>query len=111
MDVVEIKLYKYFVFSSRDGQAKAAILLYGDSGYIGSVCFRGDEQPLQSAEKYQDGSYVLHYRYDDLDDIVDMLRNEKPVYLIYNADGNNFSCISTTEEPVGETELWSVLNI
>jgi hypothetical protein len=103
-EVVEITLYKYSVYSSRDGYGKGVIRLYGSNGYIGFLAFMGGDQALPSARKYPEGWYGLYYRYDAFNDIVDMLRNESPVYLIYNPVGSHNSCISTSEEIVGEEE-------
>ena len=103
-DRVEITGYKYYVFSSRDDGAKAVIILSGDNGVIGYVHFSGGDRALLEARRFDNGRYLLHYRYSELDDIVDMLRNEKPIYLIYQPEGTNNSRISTTSEPVGEGE-------
>jgi hypothetical protein len=102
-DILEIKKYQYYVFSSRDGSAKTVMFVYGSSGaQIGYVYFQSDEQPLPQASKLQDGNILLYYRYADLPVLVDMLRNESPIYLIY-ASGMN-SRISTLAEAVGEGE-------
>jgi hypothetical protein len=102
-DVHEIKEYKYYVFSSRDSSiAKAVVLLYGDSGYLGGAFFGNAGESLKPAEKFPSGVYGLYYAYEDLPAITDMLRNEKPVYLIYSGADN--SRLSTIAEPVGEGE-------
>lgn len=100
----EIKQYKYYTFSSRDAsKANSVILFYGTSGYLGAAFFSNDEDTsLEPAVKHPSGVYGLRYRYSDLPIIIDMLRNEKPVYLIFNGERN--SRISTTPEPVGEGE-------
>ena len=51
-----------------------------------------------------DNFVVLNLNISWLADIIDMLRNEKPVYFIRNNDRGIFS-ISTEEEPVGEEEF------
>ena len=100
---IEIKQYQYYAFSSRDSSdASSVILLYGDAGYLGGAFFSTSAEPLQPAEQYPSGVYGLYYHHRDLPVIVDMLRNEKPVYLIYNGAHN--TRISTTAEPVGEGE-------
>lgn len=103
-EIHEIKAYRYYTFSSRDASiANTVILFYGDAGYLGGAFFSNDDEtPLKPAEKYPSGVYGLYYRHSDLPVIVDMLRNEKPVYLMYNGEQN--SRISTTSEPVGEGE-------
>jgi hypothetical protein len=47
----------------------------------------------------------LHYRYEDMPAIIDMLRNEAPISLIYVPEGTNNTRISTSPEPVGEGEM------
>jgi hypothetical protein len=42
--------------------------------------------------------------YSDMFNVVDMLRNESPVYLVYVPEGNNNTRLSTDKEPVGEGE-------
>lgn len=103
-DTYEIKEYKYYTFSSRDGSGpNSVLLLYGDGGgYRGGVFFYNNDAPLQQAVKYSSGVIGLFYRYADLPVLIDMLRNEKPVYLIF--DGGANSRISTSTEPIGEGE-------
>ncbi|MGE5139342.1 MAG: hypothetical protein ACM3JD_07770 [Rudaea sp.] len=80
-DTVEIEKYEYYTFSSRDNSiASTVILLYGDSGYLGAVFFSSSTDPLKPAEKFPSGEYGLYYHSADLPMIVDMLRNENPVY-------------------------------
>ena len=103
-ETIEITSYTYYTFSSRDDSiANTVILLYGDAGYLGGAFFSNSDEPLKPAEQFPSGLYGLYYSYADLPIIVDMLRNEKPVYLIYS--GPNNSRISTGPEPVGEGEL------
>ncbi|HSJ55320.1 MAG TPA: hypothetical protein VLC52_16380 [Anaerolineae bacterium] len=102
-ETVEIKRYAYYNFSSRDTSiAQTVILLYGESGYVGAAYFSTEDEPLRPAEKFEGGIYGLYYDYQELQIIIDMLRNEKPIYLIYNGAQN--TRLSTTEEPAGEGE-------
>lgn len=105
-EIHEITTYKYYTFSSRDASiANTVILLYGNNGSsLGSVFFsNNDEASLQPAKKNSNGYFILYYHNADLPVIVDMIRNEKPVYLIYNGEIN--TRISTSSEPVGEGEV------
>lgn len=102
-EVVEITHYKYYTFSSRDSSiSNTVVLFYGAGGYLGGAFFSNSDEPLKPAEKFPSGVYGLYYRYSDLPGIIDMLRNEKPVYVVYN--GANNTRFSTTSEPVGEGE-------
>ena len=102
MDVYEIKNYTYYVFSSRNAWADSVLLFHGDSGYLGAAFFYEADYTLPDAVKYPTGPVGLHYHRADLPILIDVLRNESPVYLIW--DGGQNSRISTTSEPVGEFE-------
>ncbi len=110
MDVIEIKTYEYYVLSSRAATffVNTVILLYGaKSAFIGAVWLKRDNTTaLEPAAKNAQGWYTLYYSYVDLSVIIDMLRNEKPVYLIFDTSENSAlnARISTLQEPVGEGE-------
>ena len=78
-------------------------MLYSSSGYVGAAYFAAGDDPLRMAEKTP-GAILLYYRYEELPVIVDMLRNESPVYLLYYDTAPINSGISTTMEPIGEAE-------
>ena len=46
---------------------------------------------------------VLNFQISLLSDIMDMLRNEKPLYIQLNTDNWN-GMLSTSAEPIGELE-------
>ena len=53
----------------------------------------------------QDSSESLFYHLADFQNVVDLLRNEKPVYFSFLGVGPGFeNAIRTSEEPVGEAE-------
>ena len=104
-DIIELENYKYYTYSSRGfdfGYSHTVILMYSADGYIGAVFFQKSDEGLKPATKSSGGIYSLYYSYADLPQIIDMLRNESPVYLIYNGEKN--SRLSTSSEPVGEGE-------
>jgi hypothetical protein len=48
----------------------------------------------------------LHYHLDDFQNAIDLLRNEKPIYMYYNGSGGGFeNGIRTMAEKVGEGEI------
>ena len=47
--------------------------------------------------------YYVYYENEMYADVIDILRNEKPLYFYYNSD-NHESYITTEDEPVGENE-------
>ncbi len=103
-EVFEIKHYQYYVFSSRDSGSKSAAICSGDSGKTVYVHFLGNSGSLPEARKIDDSRFILYYRHSDMPNIIDMLRNEKPIYLIYVPEGTNNTRLSTGSEPVGEGE-------
>ena len=66
--------------------------------------FDAGEKDLPAARKLNDSQYLIYYRYSDYPVIIDMLRNEKPIFFIYQPEGTNNSRLSTSSEPVGEGE-------
>ncbi|MGD8967622.1 MAG: hypothetical protein PVI07_08950 [Anaerolineae bacterium] len=100
-----VESYRYYNWSSRR-VGKTNMILEGPSGEICSVWFEVDEsKELQPAKKVMDDYYVFWYHQSQLQHLVDMLRNEKPITVIFNDIGGfDNSRISTTHEPVGEGE-------
>ena len=103
-EVFEIKRYQYYDFSSRDSGSKSVAICTGDAGKTVYVHFIGSTGNLLEARKLDDNRFILYYRHSDMPNIVDMLRNEKPIYLIYVPEGTNNTRLSTGSEPVGEGE-------
>jgi hypothetical protein len=98
------KIEKYEVMYSANTFAPR-IWLKGGGSYIGQLIFKpnGSTLPLDTMS----GSQVnLWYHLDDFQNAIDLLRNEGPLYLLYNGSGGGFeNGIKTTEEVVGEGEL------
>ena len=103
-EIFEIKDYHYYQFSSRDSRSKSVAICTGDAGKTVYVHFMGNTENLPEARKIDDNRFILYYRHSDMPNIVDMLRNEKPIYLIYVPVGTNNVRLSTGSEPVGEGE-------
>ena len=105
IEVKTIEKYSYMCFSSRSGDEdiKAVIMLSEGNDFIGYLHFMSNGCVLPKAEKKY-GLYYYYYHHDELAPLVDMLRNEQPVYLIYVEDDKHNCRISTVMEPVGEGE-------
>jgi len=101
----QAKTYNYYFWSSRQ-RGKANMNIHGVGGETCSVWFTEDpEEALKHAEEVAPNYYAFYYHYAQLDQILDMLRNEKPVYVHYDDQPTfNNSRISTDAEPVGEGE-------
>ena len=51
------------------------------------------------------GQVNLHYHLANFENVIDLLRNEKPMYLLYSGSGGGFeNAVKTTAEPLGEGE-------
>jgi hypothetical protein len=100
---IEITSYTYYLFSSREDWRKAVAVCAGSGGQTVYLYFIGGSTPLEPAQK-TGADYSLFFRHADMPLVIDMLRNEKPVFVHYIPDGTNNSRISTTSEPVGEGE-------
>jgi hypothetical protein len=99
----EIKEYAYYLWGSRPASiVQANIVMYGDAGYMGSLWFYDDGTALPDPVRHAAGVYSLHYRMRDFPHIVDMLRNEKPVFVHWDDSYPTNTRVSTTNEPVGE---------
>jgi hypothetical protein len=100
MKITQIERYTYYLFGSRD-EGEAIIFLYDDKSTVaGEVVFCDDADPLPaSAEKH--GRQLLYFRRSALHDVVDLLRNEGPIFL---KEDNGTVALSTGFEPVGEGE-------
>jgi|MudIll2142460700_1097286.scaffolds.fasta_scaffold2046343_2 hypothetical protein len=68
---------------------------------VASLAFLRKESALPR-DYSRDGTAFLFYRLEDYPNIVDLLRNEKPVFLFW--DETAYSIITSTSESVGEGE-------
>ena len=88
------------------GGYKAVIHFFSDNDYfIGTAYFYRDPGLIPETDDMNSETkeISLHYRLDDFPQILDILRNEKPVYLWYHTYWN-YAAITTSEEPPGEGE-------
>ena len=76
--------------------------LYTKDGKIAQAHFLRKCTLEEASEKDGEDIYTLYYLKDELSDIIDLLRNEKPLYFVH--DKNGITRIATTIEPVGENE-------
>ncbi len=79
--------------------------LKSGSGYIGELYFMPNGSALP-ADTFSGGRALLYYNLHDFKNVIDLLRNEAPVYLFYSGSGSGFeNGIKTTQEPIGEGEI------
>jgi len=71
---------------------------------IGQLLFKPNGASLPPDTNIR-GSINLYYHLADFQNAIDLLRNEKPMYLLYSGSGAGFeNGIKTTQEIVGEGE-------
>lgn len=78
------------------------IWLKNGGKYIGQLIFKPDGSSLP-ADSTSDGQVNLYYHLEDFENAIDLLRNEKPMYLLFNGPTSE-NGIKTTAEPTGEGE-------
>jgi len=92
---------EYHVLYSANMHCPRIALKY-KGNYIGQLIFKPNGA-LLPADGVSGGQPNLYYHLDDFQNAIDILRNEKPVYLCYSGSGGLFeNGIQTTAEPVGE---------
>ncbi|MEV4706024.1 hypothetical protein [Actinoplanes sp. NPDC049316] len=76
------------------------IWLKHQGAYIGQLVFKPDGATLPP-----DTADSVYYHAKDFPNVVDLLRNEKPMYLLFSGSGGGFeNGIKTTAEMTGEAE-------
>ncbi len=108
--LTEIKKYEYrhWAKSNLVDPTDAIVYLY-DSGdrAVANLIFKSSGALLPPSVA-RDGRIWAYFSRSFLPDIVDMLRNEKPVYFSYDAASNQ-ALVDTLAEPVGEGETIGIL--
>jgi hypothetical protein len=80
------------------------IWLKNSNRFIGQLIFKPNGTSLP-ADNMAGGQVNLYYHLEDYHNAIDLLRNEGPMYLLYNGSGPGFeNGIKTTQEVVGEGE-------
>jgi len=85
------------------GVAVAGIYLYEGANYRGYAYFFPDGTPLAAPVfDSANGRVFIHLNLTEFAAVLDLLRNEKPVYVYYLSPTN--AALRTGMEPVGEEE-------
>lgn len=111
MPMVEIKKYDVAYYAGGKNVAaypyKAIIGLRNDNDeLVGAAYFHHNIATMPIADTQKATGYIsCHYPAEDYPQVLDLLRNEKPVYVEFEVRPGNIANIRTTAEPVGEGEL------
>ena len=110
MAIVEIKRYDVAYYaggSNAVGYPYRAIIGLRDDNdkLIGAAYFHHNSTTLPGGDTQNASGYIsCHYLAADYPQILDILRNEKPVYVEFVPKAGNIANIRTSAEPVGEGE-------
>jgi len=97
------KIDSYLVQYSANAFARRIGVKSGAT-YIGQLVFMPNGSALP-ADKLLGTQPQLYYHLEDFANCVDLLRNESPVYLLWNGPGaGNENGLRTSDEPMGEGE-------
>jgi hypothetical protein len=100
-----VTTYQYYDWSSRK-TGETNLIFKGVGGETCSVWFVEDPTAdLPPAHQVRPSYFVFYYHHRQLQHLIDMLRNEKPIFVFFNDEDGPNSRISTTDEPVGEGEM------
>ena len=109
-ETVEIDSYVLTYFggaqrSKHPYKYRAVIALRDTIRVFATLYFHEDKSSLPKFDKLSDLKGIsAHFMVDDYANIVDLLRNESPVYFHKYAEWPTMAVISTSAEPVGEGE-------
>ena len=100
----QTRIDAYEVLYSANGFSPRIALKYAGN-YVGQMIFMPNGAALP-ADTVVTNQAQLYYHLDDFQNAIDLLRNEKPMYMYYNGSGGGFeNGIRTMVEKVGEGEL------
>lgn len=93
--------YKLWYYSGHPYEA--LIYCYQGGSYVGRIVFYKDDASIPPNANYSSGPSI-HFPVSRFNDIITILRYEKPLYLFLNT-ANLIGIVATEEhEPVGEEE-------
>ena len=94
-----ILYYQYQIFSARDEDIYATIHLHGAHGSIATAYFLRSDSVAAASQKDKSSPNRIFYVKNEFHDVIDMLRNEKPVY--FASDEKDIKRLATGLEPEG----------
>lgn len=108
MTFMDVSTYKVFTYGGPNGNSGAdAMVSLGIPGGWAFLRFypEGSTIPANSKTTHVSGKpiYYVNYRYSQLGNTIDILRNEKPVNFFFRDDTMD-AYLTTASEPVGEEE-------
>lgn len=111
MALKEIKKYDVALYAGGKNVSgypyKAIIGLRDETdSLIGAAYFHHNNSTMPNTDTQKVTGYIsCHYTAEDYPHVIDILRNEKPVFVEFEVRAGNVANIRTSAEPVGEGEL------
>jgi len=102
----EIETYKVFLMSqdqSKYAGRYATILLKLKGTKEKAFLYFYDANKLPSENKKSENNFKTYWKMSQYDNVLDILRNEKPLFFYFD-EGSKVANVQTTDEPVGEEE-------
>lgn len=95
--------YRIFYWSHHTPDLAAGIYCYSGATYVGRILFSepGSGPPANAMEP---SGMALRYRIEQFGDVMEILREEKPLYLHLNTDNGIGQVATSDQEPTGEEE-------
>jgi len=115
MNIREIKKYDVAFYAgarNHDNYAYKAIIGLRDEDHVlvGAAFFHHSRSTMPDADTQKATGFIsCHYLAEDYPYILDILRNEGPVFVELDIRSGNVANIRTSAEPVGEGEISKAL--
>lgn len=109
MPIAKVKAYKASMSGNPPASAYGSIRLELDDGNHAYLSFRSEGHSLPPNRKSLLGGgttrYTAYFPHGAFSDVIDLLRNEKPIWVFWTDSGaTGHISISTSDEPPGEEE-------
>ena len=94
--------YQAVLYGEGGGTDVAAYIhCFHDGENVATCIFHNNEGHVPPNEKESDGRVELNYPISRFDSVIDLLRNEEPVFFLF-VESSRLGYIATNKEPVGE---------
>lgn len=110
--IIEIKKYDVSIYAgakNTGGYPYRAVIGLRDENdrFVAGAYFHHSPETMPSADTQRASGFIsCHYTATDYPQVLDILRNEKPVYVEFD-ERTNVANVRTSAEPVGEGESHS----
>lgn len=105
---IEVTDYKYELRNMTDENIAIVYLINKKDLICMSVFHDSDHEDLPPPREGLNGVVYVACKFNWLNNIIDMLRNEKPVFFLWDS-ANQIATVSTENENVGDEERTSLL--